>query len=51
MVVLGETVGFVVAQFVNAVGEEDCQEVVWNGQGGEPVVRVRVPRVEGGSRL
>ncbi|KFY92990.1 hypothetical protein V498_04607 [Pseudogymnoascus sp. VKM F-4517 (FW-2822)] len=51
MVVLGETVGFVVAQFVNAVGEEDCQEVVWNGQGGEAVVRVRVPMVGGDSRL
>ncbi|OBT62654.1 hypothetical protein VE03_07488 [Pseudogymnoascus sp. 23342-1-I1] len=51
MVVLGEKVGFVVAQFVNAVGEEDCQEVVWNGQGGEAVVRVVVGRGDGGSRL
>ncbi|OBT42075.1 hypothetical protein VE00_06556 [Pseudogymnoascus sp. WSF 3629] len=50
MVVLGEKVGFVVAQFVNAVGEEDCQEVVWNGGRGEAVVRVAVPGV-GGSRL
>ncbi|OAF57968.1 Ureidoglycolate lyase [Pseudogymnoascus destructans] len=51
MVVLGEMVGFVVAQFVNAVGEEDCQEVVWNGEGGEgAVIGVAVPGV-GGSRL
>ncbi|OBT87820.1 hypothetical protein VE02_02111 [Pseudogymnoascus sp. 03VT05] len=50
MVVVGEKVGFVVAQFVNAVGEEDCQEVVWNGGGGEAVIRVAVPGV-GGSRL
>lgn len=51
MVVLGEKVGFVVAQFVNAVGEEDCQEVVWDGgEGGEAVIRVAVPG-PGGSRL
>lgn len=32
MVVLGQKdVAFVVSQFVNGVGEEDCQEVVWDG--------------------
>ena len=32
MVVLGKKdVAFVVSQFVNGVGEEDCQEVVWDG--------------------
>ena len=32
MVVLGKKdVPFVVSQFVNGVGEEDCQEVVWEG--------------------
>lgn len=52
MVVLGEKIAFVVAQFVSGVGEEDCQEVVWDGEGGgekEPVIRVAVPRGE--SRL
>lgn len=39
MVVLGEKeVPFVVTQFVNGVGEEDCQEVVWEGD-----VKVSVP--------
>ncbi|KFY52423.1 hypothetical protein V497_08529 [Pseudogymnoascus sp. VKM F-4516 (FW-969)] len=51
MVVLGEKVGFVVAQFVSGVGEEDCQEVVWNGgEGGAPVIKVAVPG-DGGSKL
>lgn len=32
MVVVGkQDVAFVVSQFVNGVGEEDCQEVVWEG--------------------
>ena len=41
MVVLGDKeVAFVVSQFVNGVGEEDCQEVVWEGD-----VRVSVPQL------
>ena len=43
MVVLGKRdVAFVVSQFVNGVGEEDCQEVVWEGD-----VRVGVEVEEG----
>lgn len=42
MVVLGQKdVAFVVSQFVNGVQEEDCQEVVWEGD-----VKVVVPKRE-----
>lgn len=45
MVVLGKTdVAFVVSQFVNGVGEEDCQEVVWHGK---KAVRVGIEFGEG----
>lgn len=43
MVVLGKKdVAFVVSQFVNGVGQEDCQEVVWEGD-----VRVGIEVKEG----
>lgn len=45
MVVVGrDAVSFVVAQYVNGVGEEDCQEVVWeDGRGVDAMIKVAMP--------
>lgn len=48
MVVLGsQDVSFVVTQFVNGVGEEDCQEVVWDGNIKVPVPTPKVQEKKG----
>lgn len=49
MVVVGKhPVPFVVAQFANGVGIEDCQEVVWETEPDAPI-RVSVPKMDGSS--
>ena len=46
MVVVGhDAVSFVVAQYVNGVAEEDCQEVAWDGSAADALIRVAVPDV------
>lgn len=46
MVVIGKSpVSFVVVQYANGVGAEDCQEVVW-GTGTDAQIKVAVPRMD-----
>lgn len=51
MVVVGKRqINFVVTQFSNGVGLEDCQEVEWKANGGR-IVMVAVPKVHEPSKL
>lgn len=46
MVVIGKKpISFVVVQFANGVGIEDCQEVVWKGENGNGIC-APVPKIE-----